>query len=158
MVYCSSINTCYDHDFFRYDNNNCKNTYESCGSWSTDGKVLEGCILSKFCGTTGEYLSDDDVEFRCPDEKKTWPDDEMEGWTRQFNMDNRVWELVDLQAEYEKLEQIEKQERDKIEGEALDYENKLERLSDDENDTEASVKVFMGRKDEIIDGLDMINS
>ena len=123
VVDCSSVKTCYDHNYFRYDNDNCKNTYESCGSWKTDGKLLEGCILSKFCGKTGEYLSDNNVEFSCHDEMKTWPDDNMEEWPRQWDPNNRVWELVDHIYEQEREDariNAQKEELKKVDGEALD--------------------------------------
>jgi hypothetical protein len=82
VLECSSVKTCYEWDDFRYENDNCKNTYESCGSWVTDGRLLEGCIMSKYCSTTGTYLGDDKVEFECPDGAKTWPNDDMKAWPR----------------------------------------------------------------------------
>ena len=93
-MFCSSVASCYNLEAFKYDNSKCENTYESCGSWTTGNKTLEGCILTKYCNTEGKYLRDHHVDFKCPDGVEAWPEDDMQDWNRQYKRDGRVWELI----------------------------------------------------------------
>ena len=77
---CSSMSTCYNFDSNLYDNTNCPNPAESCAKFKTTTKELEGCMLSKYCGTTNEYIDEEMVKYNCPDgvrEYRPWEGLEM---------------------------------------------------------------------------------
>ena len=81
---CSSLVSCFDTTNNKADNTKCISSNESCGEWmwnkkttDADGKETEtkvtqdGCILTKYCGLTGNQYNDADVaEFTCPAGKK----------------------------------------------------------------------------------------
>lgn len=69
---CSSLDTCYNFDVYKYDNSLCSNPYESCGSILAD-QELEGCILTQWCETESFYRGMDAV-YNCPDGNKSPPD------------------------------------------------------------------------------------
>lgn len=70
VIECSSNETCYDQLNNLYKNALCTDSNESCGKWKVGTtKVVEGCILTKYCDIKGTYLGSD-VTYECPDGKK----------------------------------------------------------------------------------------
>ena len=69
---CSSISSCYSFETYKYDNSFCSE-YESCGNWSVDDQLFEGCILNKYCDL--EYFwNGSATTFMCPDGRKKEPE------------------------------------------------------------------------------------
>ena len=68
---CSSINTCYNKRHSKYDSGNC-NGWESCGMWVSEGSTKQGCIISKYCNVTANYVHGP-VHFECPSGMKEAP-------------------------------------------------------------------------------------
>lgn len=81
---CSSVITCYNYKALEYDSGRC-NGWESCAKWTYQGAVKEGCISSKYCNVTANYMGAD-VLYACPDGMKETPlfDVDSKGRKRDF--------------------------------------------------------------------------
>jgi hypothetical protein len=66
--------SCYDSTTYRFANSNCP-TGNSCARWIETGPngasfYLDGCLLTQYCGTTGNYKGRT-VRFDCPNPAPT---------------------------------------------------------------------------------------
>jgi hypothetical protein len=61
---------CYDNSAGLYRNSRCP-AGSACGQWTQtiggSAYYINGCILNQYCDTNGDYNTDLNVEFKCPD-------------------------------------------------------------------------------------------
>ena len=79
------MHNCYDTGTKSFRNELCLNKEESCGKWTANGKLLVGCILTKYCNIKGSYVGTSDIEFTCPNGVKSSDSGRN---THYFSLDN----------------------------------------------------------------------
>lgn len=67
---------CYDNSAGLYRNSRCP-AGSACGQWTQtiggSAYYINGCILIEYCDTNGDYNTDLNVEFKCPDPNPPTP-------------------------------------------------------------------------------------
>ena len=91
------MDSCYNFEVYKYDNEKCENPYESCGSFrKASGALLEGCILTKYCDKEGKYKNDD-TYFSCPDGVRATPQDQLRTGMTEEEVAEREEEAVEAE-------------------------------------------------------------
>jgi hypothetical protein len=67
---------CYDNSAGLYRNSRCP-AGSACGQWTQtiggSAYYINGCVLIQYCNTNGDYNTDLNVEFKCPDPNPPTP-------------------------------------------------------------------------------------